>query len=57
MIVYHHDCLVYHHDCQFNLGYTCATILSVSLAGLQINKVFQQFVKRVQQDVWERDFG
>ena len=26
-------------------------------AWLQINKVFQQFVKRVQQDVWERDFG
>ncbi|KAL3130646.1 hypothetical protein ABBQ38_008037 [Trebouxia sp. C0009 RCD-2024] len=23
----------------------------------KINKVFQQFVKRVQQDVWERDFG
>lgn len=49
--------IVYQYDCQFNLGYTCATILSVSLAGLQINKVFQQFVKRVQQDVWERDFG
>jgi nucleosome binding factor SPN SPT16 subunit len=22
-----------------------------------INRTFQQFVKRVQQDVWERDFG
>ena len=28
-----------------------------SAYGLQINKVFQQFVKRVQQDVWERDFA
>ncbi len=24
---------------------------------LQINKIFQQFVRRIQQDVWERDFG
>ena len=24
---------------------------------LQINKQFNGFVKRVQQDVWERDFG
>lgn len=23
----------------------------------QINRQFNQFVKRVQQDVWERDFG
>ena len=24
---------------------------------MQINKIFQQFVRRIQQDVWERDFG
>lgn len=23
----------------------------------QINKQFSQFVKRVQQDIWERDYG
>ena len=23
----------------------------------QINRQFSQFVKRVQQDIWERDFG
>jgi nucleosome binding factor SPN SPT16 subunit len=23
----------------------------------QINKQFQQFVKRVQQEIWERDYG
>ena len=30
---------------------------SVWLWGAQINKQFNSFVKRVQQDVWERDFG
>ena len=28
-----------------------------SILVLQINKSFQSWVKRVQQDVWERDYG
>ncbi len=27
------------------------------LVAVQINKVYQQYVKKVQQDVWERDHG
>ena len=27
------------------------------LTAVQINKVYQQYVKKVQQDVWERDHG
>lgn len=45
--------------CQLRLylAFTKTPCSAVSVLGLQINKVFQQFVKRVQQDVWERDFG
>ena len=48
-----------HHVRSSQFDRTCmfATVLSACSIGLQINKVFQQFVKRVQQDVWERDFG
>ena len=36
----------------------CSNITAQDLVlFLQINKIFQQFVRRVQQDVWERDFG
>lgn len=34
-----------------------AMLTHVLLVCTQINRQFQQFVKRVQADIWERDFG
>ena len=35
----------------------CSPWLSVDAAEAQINKMYQSFVKRVTQEIWERDFG
>ena len=33
------------------------TVVRFCVGPMQINKQFQQFVKRMQQDIWDRDFG